>query len=365
METNLQELRAVQRMNRAERKAMADSRAMEEQMERQNPLSGRGATPSMGLSQVRGGKKMMMDAGAQGKHLMEHLESLHGSGYAEAFHKGMRGAGFLSDLGIPLVSDVAGMFGLGKKNRKKHNDSDSDSDEEMNGGLHTGRYEGEGTGGMFSKDTQDFSGHMKGGFYGMLASVGIPLLMNLLGKGKMTQDAHDQVKEMIEDKMEEHMKKHHMKGGFGLYPALSLASVGLPILMKMLGKGKITQDAHDKLKKMFMKCDKMEGSGRVVGGMRKNPIDNPLYMGNDMSGMGTGGMMQMDRMNPIMNANPMRLHSPAHPRMEMQGMGKVKRVVGAGDGRRKRADIVKKVMADKGLSMIQASKYVKENAMYP
>jgi hypothetical protein len=252
METDLRELRAVQKMNRAERKAMADSRAMEEQMERENPLSGRGATPSMGLSQVRGGKKMMMDAGAQGKHLMEHLESLHGSGYAEAFHKGMG----------------------------KHRKNDSDSDEEMSGGLRTGQYEGQG----FSRDTQDFSGHMKGGFLGMLASVGIPLLMNLLGKGKMTQDA------------------------------------------------------HDKLKKMFMKSDKMEGSGRVVGGMM--------------------------HMTPIMNANPMLLPSPAHPRREMYGMGKVKRVVGAGDGRRKRADIVKKVMADKNCSMVEASKYVKEHGLY-
>lgn len=35
-----------------------------------------------------------------------------------------------------------------------------------------------------------------------------------------------------------------------------------------------------------------------------------------------------------------------------------------GDGRRRRADIVKKVMADKGLKMIAASKYVKEHGLY-
>ena len=302
METNLKELRVVQKMNRASRKAMADSRAMEEQMERENPLSGSGATPSMGLSQVRGGKKMMMNAGAQGKHLMEHLEALHGSGYAEAFHKGM---------------------GSGKKHHKQENDSESD----MEGGLRTGRYEGEGhCGGMFSRDTQDFSGHMKGGFLGMLASIGIPLLMNLLGKGKMTQDAHDQVKDMIENKLKAHENKHHMKGGnLGM-----LASIGIPLLMNLLGKGKMTQDAHDKLKKMFMKCEKMEGSGRVVGGMLL----------------------------------PSPAHPPRVPVMQMEGMGKVKRVVGAGDGRRKRADIVKKVMAEKGLSMVQASKYVKEHGLY-
>jgi hypothetical protein len=73
----------------------------------------------------------------------------------------------------------------------------------------------------------------------------------------------------------------------------------------------------------------------------------------------------MMQMNPIMNANPMLLPSPAYRRKEMmEGMGKVKRVVGAGDGRRKRADIVKKVMAEKNCSMVEASKYVKANNLY-
>ena len=48
----------------------------------------------------------------------------------------------------------------------------------------------------------------------------------------------------------------------------------------------------------------------------------------------------------------------------MFGLGKQKRVVGAGDGRRKRAEVVKKVMADQGLSMIEASKFVKEHGLY-
>jgi hypothetical protein len=37
---------------------------------------------------------------------------------------------------------------------------------------------------------------------------------------------------------------------------------------------------------------------------------------------------------------------------------------GASDGRRRRAEIVKKVMAEKGLKMIEASKYVKEHGLY-
>jgi coproporphyrinogen III oxidase-like Fe-S oxidoreductase len=35
-----------------------------------------------------------------------------------------------------------------------------------------------------------------------------------------------------------------------------------------------------------------------------------------------------------------------------------------GDGRKKRAEIVKKVMAEKGMKMIEASKYVKEHNLY-
>lgn len=44
--------------------------------------------------------------------------------------------------------------------------------------------------------------------------------------------------------------------------------------------------------------------------------------------------------------------------------GGMKRIVGEGDGRRKRAAVVKRVMAEKGLSMIEASKYVKEHGLY-
>jgi hypothetical protein len=67
---------------------------MEEQMERHNPIRGRGATPSMGLSQFRGGRKKKVESESESDEEME-------------------GGGFLSDLGIPVVSNVAGMFGLG------------------------------------------------------------------------------------------------------------------------------------------------------------------------------------------------------------------------------------------------------------
>jgi hypothetical protein len=47
------------------------------------------------------------------------------------------------------------------------------------------------------------------------------------------------------------------------------------------------------------------------------------------------------------------------------GAGKKKRApAGPSDGRRKRAEVVKKVMAEKKMSMIEASKYVKQHGLY-
>ena len=49
----------------------------------------------------------------------------------------------------------------------------------------------------------------------------------------------------------------------------------------------------------------------------------------------------------------------------LTGLGKCKRApAGPNDGRRKRAEVVKKVMAERGLSMIEASKFVKAHNLY-
>jgi hypothetical protein len=53
------------------------------------------------------------------------------------------------------------------------------------------------------------------------------------------------------------------------------------------------------------------------------------------------------------------------PLPEKKGKGRRRRApAGPSDGRRKRAEIVKKVMAEKGCSMIEASKYVKAHGLY-
>jgi hypothetical protein len=310
-------------MVRLSRKDMADSRALEEQAERawgsQNPIhmSGSGATPSMGLSQIRGGMKHMGDAMAQGQALAEHLHKLHGSGYAQSFHKGMAG------------------------------------------GLGTGRYEGEGTGGaMFSKDTQDFSGHMKGGFWlPLLTSVGLPLISKLLGSGHMDNKCEAEMKKLIK----KHEEKYHggkLTGGFWG----ALASIGIPLIAKMLGAGHCSQKGHDSMVKMFGQCEKkeatamkkeMKGAGRAVGAGKM-----PKMMGCDsdsdseMKGKGFLSNLGIPIVSDVAG---------------MFGLGKgkkAKRVVSESDGRRKRAEVVRRVMAEKGMKMIEASKYVKEHGLY-
>lgn len=96
-------------MARQARKALADLRAMEEEGERLNPVNpkkeimGRGATPSMGLSQFRGGGDLEIvhhasDSDSDEEHALEagrmlgeHIKGLHGAGYLKKFHAGMMG----------------------------------------------------------------------------------------------------------------------------------------------------------------------------------------------------------------------------------------------------------------------------------
>jgi len=129
------------RMARQARAALADMRALEEQAERMNPVDakkqirGSGATPSMGLSQFRGGArkgKMPPAAPASdsedececaGKMLAEHVEKMHGGAY---LHKFMRG------MGKAL---------LGKEGHGVHGGAMAHS-MGMHGGINTGAYEG-------------------------------------------------------------------------------------------------------------------------------------------------------------------------------------------------------------------------------
>lgn len=314
-------------------KAMADARAMEEEAERMNPIHGAGATPSMGLSQFRGGAKKLAkriakmeaetpsmaqteedamavmpsgeydgagkhksEAMAQGSQLGQHLHRLHGGAYVKEFMEGMG----------------------------------------MAGGAQTGAYEGEGkltiTHGGAKKKAE--APAMEGGFLGALLSAAVPLIGSLFGKGEMKKSAHTALMKHFNKKPRS--KKPELQGGFWG----SLLSAAVPLIGSLFGKGAMTQKAHDDLVAMVKKHEGkgMSGAGRMVGAGRV---------------VGAGKMkVEMESDSEEETAMP----SPKAP--------KKRRVVSEGDGRRKRAEIVRKVMKEKGMKMIEASKYVKEHGLY-
>lgn len=248
---------------------------MEEQMERHNPVSGRGATPSMGLSQFRGGgggsesesdeemvgggdmsrmvgagrkKKGMSEATQMGLHLGKHLHSLHGAGFFDDFKRGFMSVvspvANIAKSVLPMMgpegmaaSGVMNAIGLGKRRKAKGGATNSD----------TGRYEGKGRrkgcGTGAGRESED---------------------AEMTGMGMLGQDGHG------------------VRQGAGF-----LSDLGIPVVSQLAG----------------------------------------------MVGLGTGGRKK---------------RAPAGP----------------SDGRRKRAEVVKKVMAEKGISMIEASKFVKAHNLY-
>ena len=104
---------------RKEKQLLADSRALEEQSERLNPLSGRGgATPSMGLSQVRGGAMHKAVGGydsgryeGQGKPLLKNTPDV-GSKVANALWE------FVPEPFHWVVDGIDSLTGNGKMENK-------------------------------------------------------------------------------------------------------------------------------------------------------------------------------------------------------------------------------------------------------
>lgn len=338
-------------MTRLEKKMMADQRAMEEQGERMNPLDGRGATPSMGLSQVRGGMRRKMEmpemnggivmgdevgnpfrkrfgkAMRQGNALMEHLHKLHGGSYARAFHQGMSG-------------------------RAK-----------------TGRYEGEGLEG------KGFFDDFKKGFnmvfepFAEVAKVVAPFVgapevsagLSAIGYGKVCKMAEEmrgcgRITKKEHEALQAVLNRHKggMSGcGTGGMDLKKILRMSMPLVEQMLGMG-LPKNHYNKLQKMMDGMSKELSGGmslqRKVGGMEHKKEKEECGSDSKEEKEGAG------EMPPLYASKRKKMNFPVN-----RGG---KRPVGASDGRRKRAEIVKKVMAEKGLSMINASKYVKENKMY-
>jgi hypothetical protein len=253
----------------------------------------------------------------------------------------MVGGGLLGSLGIPIVSNIAGMLGLGKHEKMEGN--------------------------------------------GFLSSLGIPVVSNIAGMLGLGKE---------EKKME--------GNGF-------LSSLGIPVvsgIAGMLGLGKVDKNFMLKMeakhkqgkkptKAEFMRIEKMKGSGKLQGagwwddftsGVKKgfmsvvgpvasiakpilsvipDPRAQAASVGLSVLGLGKnkkamkGGMKSASAVETV-KSTPKMVQSKVVPKAQMPGSS----MSGFGKPKSKRAEIVKKIMKEKNMSMIEASKYVKQNNLY-
>lgn len=322
-------------MARLARKALADQRAMEEQAERTNPLDGRGATPSMGLSQVRGGIVMGDEVGnpfrnpfgkamRQGSALMEHLHKLHGAGYARSFHEGMKG------------------------------------------GLGTGRYEGKGFWDDFKKGfNMVFEPAAKVLKIGstLLGQPEIAAGLSAIGYGKVCKMAEEmrgcgRITKKEHEALQAVLNRHKggMSGcGTGGMDMKKMVRMSMPLVEQMLGMG-LPKNHYNKLQKMMEGMGKELSGGmsslqRKVGGAKK--VESESESDEELE----GGEREMP---PLYNQRMKRFNEIKDSPVNRGG----KRPVGASDGRRRRAEIVRKVMAERGVKLIEASQIVKRENLF-
>jgi hypothetical protein len=333
---------------------LADHRAMEEQMERHNPvnpkrllhnsredhmrLSGAGATPSMGLSQIRGGglfnhnpfdsmmgtevikpikvgkgtKKGQMrktarrayesprtEAMEMGLHLGKHLHDLHGGAFHKDFAEGVLKGGAWWDFLDPNKNGVGNAF-----NTVKHEFVDSDS------GLRQG-----------------------------LSKAGDAVV----DAGKAVGNQFTDPNSVLRGTVLPAAAKYSAYAA----PVLDVAGTafGVPGAGEMLTAGLNAANTANTVAKNFgygrrrRRGGSMLSQAMPIAGTNMS-LGNPM-MGGSMTGAYEGqGLLGMTQKHG----------------------GMVRRMVGAGVS--KRAEIVKKVMKEKGCSMNEASKYVKAHGLY-
>ena len=230
---------------------------------------------------------------------------------------------------------------------------------------------------------------MTGGFLGSLLSAAIPLIGSLFGRGMMNKEAKMALTKHFKLKPK---KGEGLTGGFWG----SLISAAIPLIGSLFGKGMMTKEAHDELVKM---CK--SGEGRITGGalgvdgdtgrpMRgsnktygvdpqveaivaqkeQKQLTGGAFWGGFMDsyadamgeGRTTGGAMRGCKCKGSMcscscesdsvEGGAKKRGRPAKPKSSKP------------DGRKARAEIVKKVMKERGVSLSDASKIVKAEGLY-
>ena len=398
---------------------LASERAGEIQANRKNPQR-KGATPTMGVSEVRGGytgqkflEKMLKKGGnhttahyehdREGKLLHETMEAHEAEGRA------MKGGRSVPSSGLSQFRGGAGIVGGGKAC------SDSDSDSDMEGGARAPEILAResakrpviraGLSDQHSVEAKQMGHHLGkhlmsvrgGGFYDLFTKgiveagregdavrkvEGIPptqlhdvapVAPEPVTVGSAPEEQmkaggalFHRKKDMLGEKEEAHdehtARRFGMvrKGGFlsGEYEGMGASGGGPARRAKRASKTPAEKEHQKKMKheaQMRMADEALdeedEGIRQRVGQPLRLQVAPPIH-------------------RPIARraeAHPVGAPSDLTLSGQRMGRGGKKRRAPAGpsDGRRKRADIVKRVMKEQGFkSMIEASKYVKAHNLY-
>ena len=323
-------------MARIAGKLRADLRAMEIQANdpRTNPVSGAGATPSMGLSQFRGGvkpKRRFSDSELQPDTLTlpktKHLSmgNLHPKKLAKLINKASN-QHYLDAMDFranePETSPVRG------SGEGSDSSSDSSSDEKVEGGahhrtknsasrmsdatamgLHLGQH-------LHSLHGAGFFDRFRRGFNRVIVK---PVKKAVEAVAPFIHKAGEIRQNIIEPIVRPLL--HHLPYGEHIKTALD------------------TRDVIRNLSQTFLPEGKLKKTVKAIGLGKKG---GAMYPSGQYEGQGR----ESDDVKMVKGGKKRR--APAKE----------------GDGRRKRAEIVKKVMKEKGMKMIEASKYVKAHNLY-
>jgi hypothetical protein len=168
-----------------------------------------------------------------------------------------------------------------------------------------------------------------------------------------------------------------LEGGFDL--GKSLKSVGKSISKGLKKASPVLKEvgkiALPIAEKVAMKAAETAVKSYMTGGeVVKKPRGRPRKEGGSihsiLKSVAKVGKSAGKPFEKAVGVNPFSLgydlgHDVIAPALKKElKKGKGVKSAGAVDGRKKRAEIVKKVMAEKGMKMIEASKYVKANNLY-
>jgi len=357
-------------MARRAGKMRGDLRAMEEQhtLPQSNPIHGGSATPSMGLSQFRGGGDMSRMVGAgtggmkgcgkeDGRVFPE--EQVKYLGYKKEYEaKGFKMVGgefppysewskypertkreFLNQWRIEYTG---GRRGCGTGGRNNKMEEAHRLGRQLNQHLHSlhGAGYAKAFGGGFFDD-------FKNAFQKVGNEITNP---NSVLRGQILPEA--------------------AKYSAYAAPVLDVAgtAVGLPGAGTMLSRGlTVAQSANEGARALGYGRRRGCGTGGgklvITHGAGRERDDVAMMSGMGYSGCGEDSSdEEMEGGQSFANPSSMSMSGP----YQGQGTGGRRKRASAGpnDGRRKRAEIVRKVMAEKGMKMIEASKYVKEHGLY-